>query len=198
MQGLSMRSTSIYRGETADGQALHKSSMKAETSSTARTRAGSLHEKGLQMAMTAWLSAILFGEIAVFLLADCSWPSNLRGAGRQGGGRLLVMADMQLSDFGSYPFAPAGSLLLWLIERANDAFVRYAVAPVPSLMWLMETVQNGFVAMPELHAHLTNRPEDLSSQDCRITTVLTIKQACFQVCGVTTVSRRTYLRGRSF
>lgn len=130
MHGKSMRSTYFSRGEAADGQTLHKSSMKSETLTTARTRRGFLHEKGLRMAMTAWLGAMLFGEIAVFVLVDCSWPSNLRDAGRQGGGRLLVMADMQLSDFGSYSFAPAGSLLLWLIERANDAFVRYAVAPV--------------------------------------------------------------------
>ena len=44
------------------------------------------------------------------------------------------MADMQLTDFKSYEFAPRGSMLLMLIEQVNDAFLRrafrFAVQPL--------------------------------------------------------------------
>jgi hypothetical protein len=81
--------------------------------------------------MITWLIALLSGEIGVFMLTSCSWPMNSLHEGHpgeQGDGitttRIVVMADMQLSDFGSYAFAPQGSMLLTLIMGMNDAFLR--------------------------------------------------------------------------
>jgi hypothetical protein len=60
-------------------------------------------------------------EIGIFWSAACSWAED---PGSSPG--MVVMADMQLSDFKSYEFAPQGSMLLMLIEHVNDAFLRRA------------------------------------------------------------------------
>jgi hypothetical protein len=75
--------------------------------------------------MVVWFVTILSGEIGVFMFTSCSWPMEGRGLAERGGTtRIVVMADMQLSDFGSYAFAPEGSALLKLIMTINDAFLR--------------------------------------------------------------------------
>ena len=93
--------------------------------------ASALFDRFLVQWMAAWLLVLLWGEVGVFWHMRCVWPEPPSASSPPG---LVVMADMQLSDWLSYRFAPKGSVLLALIERVNDAFLRrafrFAVRPL--------------------------------------------------------------------
>ena len=64
----------------------------------------------MRWAFVAW---ILWAEVAVTLLyvMRCPWPRVAGGQGGQGGYRVLMVADPQLTDFVSYAHIPSGPLL---------------------------------------------------------------------------------------